>query len=189
MDPDITQLIHQISKRKPEALAKIMDIYMNNVYSLAKSILSHISTEEDIEECVQDTFLDAWIYIDRYNPDRGTFKTWLLILCKYRALNIRRARLNKPQEVELDDQQSSIYLTPENEYLIKEGSKEILSAINHLAPIDREIFIRRFILDQRIDEISAIMKLSRQAIDNRLWRGRTQLKEKLAAMGGSNHYE
>ncbi len=113
MDPDITQLIHQISKRKPEALAKIMDIYINNVYSLAKSILCHISTEEDIEECVQDTFLDAWIYIDRYNPDRGTFKTWLLILCKYRALNIRRARLNRPQEVELDDQQSSIYLTPD----------------------------------------------------------------------------
>ena len=189
MDSDITQLIHQITKRKPDALEKIMDIYISNVYSLAKSILNHISTEEDIEECVQDTFLDAWNHIDRYNPDRGTFKTWLLILCKYRALNIRKARLTKPEEVELDDQQSSINLTPENEYLTKEGSKEILTAINLLAPIDREIFIRRFILDQRIDEISEIMQLSRHAIDNRLWRGRTQLKEKLAAMGRSKSDE
>ncbi len=189
MDPDITRLIHQISKRKPDALEKIMDIYISNVYSLAKSILCHISTEEDIEECVQDTFLDAWNNIERYNPDRGTFKTWLLILCKYRALNIRKVHLTGPQEVELDDQQPSIYLTPENEYLIKEGSEEILTAINLLAPIDREIFIRRFILDQRIDEISASMQLSRQAIDNRLWRGRTQLKEKLATMGRSKSYE
>ena len=189
MDPDITQLIHQIRKRKPDALEKIMDIYINNVYSLAKSILYHISTEEDVEECVQDTFLDAWNHIERYNPDRGTFKTWLLILCKYRALNMRKTRLTKPEEVELDDQQSSINLTPENEYLIKEGSNEILTAINLLAPIDREIFIRRFILDQRIGEIAVIMQLSRQAIDNRLWRGRTKLKKTLAAMGKGKSYE
>lgn len=55
MDPDITQLVYQIKKRKPDALEKIMDIHMINVYSLAKSILNYVSTEEDIEECVQDT--------------------------------------------------------------------------------------------------------------------------------------
>lgn len=189
MDPDITQLVYQIKKRKPDALEKIMDIYISNVYSLAKSILKHVSAEEDIEECVQDTFLDAWNHIERYNPDRGTFKTWLLILCKYRALNIRRACLTKPGEVGLGDQQSSVNLTPENEYLSKEGSKEILRAIHLLAPIDREIFIRRFILEQGINEISEIMQLSRQAIDNRLWRGRSQLKEKLAALGRSESDE
>lgn len=59
MEQSITQLIYQIIKRKPEALEKVMDIYISNVYYVANSILSHVATEEDIEECVQDTFLDA----------------------------------------------------------------------------------------------------------------------------------
>jgi RNA polymerase sigma-70 factor (ECF subfamily) len=184
MEPDTTQLINQIAKHKPEALEKVMDAYFSNVYYVAKSILSHVAAEEDIEECVQDTFLDAWNNIDKYNPKRGTFKTWLLILCKYRALNIRKAFLSKPEVIEFEEFQAIINENPESEYLLKEGSKEILSAINTFGPIDREIFIRRFILEQSISEISKLMKLSRKAIDNRLWRGRIQLKDTLFSLEG-----
>jgi RNA polymerase sigma-70 factor (ECF subfamily) len=184
MEPDTDQLIYQIAKHKPEALEKVMDLYFSNVYYVAKSILYHVAAEEDIEECVQDSFLDAWNNINKYNPERGTFKTWLLILCKYRALNLRKTLLSKPEVIEFEEFQSIINENPESEYLWKEGSQEIISAINTLGPIDREIFIRRFILEQSINEISKIMKLSRKAIDNRLWRGRIQLKDTLSSLGG-----
>lgn len=183
MEPDIAKLIDQIKKRKSYALELVMDQYLDNVYLLAKKILFSIAPEEDIEECVQDTFLDAWNYIDKYNPDRGSFKTWLLILCKYRALNIRKKYQKEPELVELFEHQATHNETPENGYLVKEGSKEIINIINNFSPIDREIFIRRFILKQGIEEISNIMQLSRQSIDNRLWRGRTRLKEKLVSEG------
>lgn len=183
MEQEITKLIKQLAKRKPEALSRIMDLYLSNVYYVAKSILHQVASEEDIEECVQDTFLDAWNHFDRYNPERGTFKTWLLILCKYRALTLRKAARNKPEEVEYQDYLTVNHDSPERELPNKEGTDEIINAINALNSIDREIFIRRFLLEQEINEISNIMKLTRKAVDNRLWRGRNILKDALNRSG------
>jgi RNA polymerase sigma factor, sigma-70 family len=189
MEEVVAQLINQIKERKPEALEKVIDLYLSHVSYLARKILYPIGGEEDIEECIQDTFLDAWRNIDKYNPDRGSFKTWLLILCKFKALSIRKYYLSKPKMVEIEDFSTSPNHNPENDYLSKEGSKEIIMAIQQLSPTDREIFTRRFVLNQEIDEISHAMKLTRKAIDNRLWRGRNQLKQTLISIGRYHDHE
>ncbi len=186
MEPELELIIKQIKKRKPEALKKVIDLYISNVYHVAKSILFSIASEEDIEECVQDTFLDAWNNINKYDEHRGSFKTWLLILCKFKALNKKKMLLSKPEFIELKEELSSADVNPEEDYIIKEGTTEIIAAIHTLGPIDKEIFIRRYLFHQEISEICAIMKLSRQAIDNRLWRGRNQLKKILFPTGRGN---
>ncbi len=184
MEPEIVLMINEIKKRKSDALAKVMDLYMNSVYHLAKSILYVIASEEDIEECVQDTFLAVWEEIDKYNPDRGTFKTWILVLCKYKALTRKQLLQKNLVQTELDESQLSSEQSPEDAFLIREGTSQILNAMNNLNEVDREIFIRRYLLEQSFNEIKDIMKLSRQAIDNRLWRGRKYLKDVLKSKEG-----
>ena len=186
MEHDIDLIVKLIKKRKPEALNRAMELYIGNVYHIAKSILYRIADAEDIEECVQDTFLDAWNNIDKYNPERGSFKTWLMILCKYNALNKKKVLMKEPEFISLEEDISSINNSPENDFLIKEGTSQIIKAINTLGLKDREIFIRRYLLNQNIDEICSIMNLTRKAIDNRLCRGRKQLKEKLSSMERRN---
>ena len=44
--------------------------------------------------------------------------------------------------------------------------------------IDRQIFIRRYILNEKIDDISKDLGITRGAIDNRLSRGRKTIKNK-----------
>lgn len=177
MEPEIERLIKLIKNRKPEALGRLMDLFIDPVYSLAKSIILNVGSEEDIEECVQDVFIGAWDNIDRYDPGRGTFKTWLLILCKYKALNMRKSLVSKGKIIELNEKLISSNDHIEEQYLSKESKDEIIKAINSFNTIDREVFLRRYILVQSIEEICTIMNLSRQAVDNRLWRGRKQLKE------------
>jgi hypothetical protein len=57
MELEIGRLVKLIKKRKAGALDKVMDLYIDSVYNVAKSILINLGTEEDIEECVQDVFL------------------------------------------------------------------------------------------------------------------------------------
>jgi len=189
MESEIDKLIILIKKRKPNALEKVMDLYVDSVYHVAKSILYSIAPEEDIEECVQDVFLEVWDTVDKFNPDRATFKTWILMICKYKALNRRKSSNKNVKVVELDEKLISTKENLENNYLAKEGTKEIVSAINSFPPIDKEVFVRRYILEQRIDDIGIIMNLSRQAVDNRLWRGRKFLKESLNVIERSRFYE
>lgn len=177
MESEAKNIVKHIMKRKPEALEIAIDLYFGCVYGVAKSILSGIAAEEDIEECVQDVFIDSWNNIHKFDDSRGSFKTWLLILCKSKALNMRKSLLNKRKAADIDDIQISCEDDMEESYLFKEEKEEIIKAINNFGETDREIFIRRYLMEQSIEYISDTMKLSRQVVDTRLWRGRKKLRE------------
>ncbi|TCT17178.1 RNA polymerase sigma-70 factor (ECF subfamily) [Natranaerovirga pectinivora] len=175
MEPDISKLILLIKKKKPSALEKIMNLYMNSVYGIAKSIIGTIGSEEDIEECVQDVFIDVWDNIDKYDAERGAFKTWIFILCKYKALNKKKSIEPTLQTVAINETHFSSD-SLEKSLLSKEAKSEIIDAIKSLGKIDREVFVRRFLLEESINEICEFMNLSRQAVDNRLWRGKKLIR-------------
>jgi RNA polymerase sigma-70 factor (ECF subfamily) len=168
---------------KPD-IEKLMDLYMGSVYGVAKSILISIGSEQDIEECVQDVFIDAWNNIDKFDESRGSMKTWLLILCKYKALNIKKALMKKNNTVDFEELQLSSSEAIEENILFKERKDEIIEAINSFNATDKEVFLRRYFMTQSIDYICTHLNLSRQAVDNRLWRGKKKLKNLLDVMEG-----
>ncbi|MFY9506976.1 MAG: sigma-70 family RNA polymerase sigma factor [Caldicoprobacterales bacterium] len=181
MEPDIGALIGQLKKKKEFALEQAMDIYMDPVYSLASTILRGYGQTVDIEECVQDVFIDAWNKISEYDPGRGKLKTWLLILCKYKALSYKRRlsrqnRVFKIEDLKRESQQIEAS-NVEASFLAKEERQKIIEAIRSLPDLDRQIFLRIYILDESIEEVSKSLGLSRQAVDNRLWRGRKALRK------------
>lgn len=181
MEPDIGALIGQLKKKKEFALEQVMDIYMDPVYSLASTILRGYGQTVDIEECVQDVFIDAWNKISEYDPGRGKLKTWLLILCKYKALSYKRRlsrqnRVFKIEDLKRESQQIEAS-NVEASFLAKEERQKIIEAIRSLPDLDRQIFLRIYILDESIEEVSKSLGLSRQAVDNRLWRGRKALRK------------
>ncbi len=72
------------------AFAELYDRYSPMALSLARMICG--STER-AQEAVQDGFLNAWRDRARYDQARGTPKTWLLALIRYRSIdNYRRNR-------------------------------------------------------------------------------------------------
>lgn len=179
MNDDIENLVNRIKKRDSNALETIMDLFLSSVSGLAKSILGTVCTKEDIEECIEDVFIDAWNNISEFNPDKGSFKTWLLIICKYKALNLRKATIKKNNLVDIENIQCTSKENIEELILLKESRQLLLNLINSFAAIDKAIFIRKYFLHQDIQQICTVMELSRQSVDNRLWRGRKKLKEAL----------
>jgi RNA polymerase sigma-70 factor (ECF subfamily) len=184
MIDEIEKLIKLIKKRNPKALETVMELYLSSAYGVAKSILGDICSKEDIEECIQDVFVDVWNKIDDFNENRGSFKTWVLIICKYKALNLRKALTKQDVPLDLDEVQCPSTENLEDSILSKESTQEVLNIINSFADTDRAIFIRRYFLHQGIDYICESMNLSRQSVDNRLWRGRKKLKKSLDLVEG-----
>lgn len=172
-------LIEEITKKNPSALEYLMETYGKSVYKLVYRILDSLGVSEDIEECVSDIFVFIWNNVHQYNMNKGSFKTWIHIVAKYKALDYRR-KLKKNRYFDTIDnfelvEESSV----ESKILSEEAKKEIIKAISEMGDTDRHIFLQRYFYYEPIESIAKKIGLTRQAVDNRLWRGRKILRDKL----------
>lgn len=175
------ELVRRIKNKDSAAYEYMIAKYARTVYCLAYNILAKSHSKEDIEECAADVFLDAWIKIDDFDEEKANFRTWLLILTKYKALTYRRKKgYGKVVNIEDFEVQDDINL--ENLVLLRQDQEQVMEIINSFQETDRQIFIRRFFLGEKINDLASAFNLSRTAIDNRLLRGRKIIKEGL-------HYE
>src|SRR5688500_3069274 len=71
-----------------DALAEAYDRWSALVYSLAGRRTHHHAAGDDVP---QDGFVGLWGRPDRYDPERGTLRTWLCLLARRGAIDwIRR---------------------------------------------------------------------------------------------------
>jgi RNA polymerase sigma-70 factor, ECF subfamily len=70
-----------------DALAVLFERHSSLVFRIARAILHD---DGEAEETVQKVFLDIYRAANQFNPDRGTFKTWLLQYAYHRSINRRQ---------------------------------------------------------------------------------------------------
>jgi RNA polymerase sigma-70 factor (ECF subfamily) len=70
-----------------DALAVLFERHSPLVFRIARAILRD---DGEAEETVQRVFLDVFKAANQFNPDRGTFKTWLLQYAYHRSINRRQ---------------------------------------------------------------------------------------------------
>ncbi len=171
-------LVEGIKNKDMLAYEYMMSKYTKTIYCLAYSILCQSLKREDIEECVSDVFLDAWIKINEFDQEKGNFRTWLLILTKYKALTYKRKKkIHNVIDIEEFEIKDSYNL--EKEFFLRQDQELVIEIINSFSKIDKEIFFRRYFFGERISDLAKTFNLSRSAIDNRLLRGRIIIKEAL----------
>jgi RNA polymerase sigma-70 factor, ECF subfamily len=76
-------------------LETLYETYHRQAIGLAYHMLGDMA---DAEDAVQDAFICAWRALDRYDPERGSQRTWLLAIVRNRALDTLRARRTHPVE-------------------------------------------------------------------------------------------
>lgn len=174
-----SELISELKKRNLNAYGFLIKEYTKPVYYLTYNILNIGNSKEDIEECVADVFLEVWLKIHEFNSEKSNFKTWILVLTKYKALTYKR-KLQRNHYENIDDYRLEEPNTVEKEIIERETQKKLLATINSFNKIDKELFIRRYFCDEKLSDIMQSLGLSRSAIDNRLLRGRKIIKEVLS---------
>jgi RNA polymerase sigma-70 factor (ECF subfamily) len=178
VDTDEKNLVNALHGQNPSALEQLMDRYGNSVYGLVSRVLAGTGRAEDIEECISDVFLAAWRRFEQYDTEKGSLKTWVLLLAKYLALDARRKLLRRPGMEVLRDR-ASIGSSLEETVISKEVSMEMIDLVNALPEPDRTIFYRRYFYYESVVQISIGLGMTSKAIENRLYRLRKTFKNKL----------
>lgn len=172
-------------ERNERAIIESASKYGAYLRSIAGNILNN---EEDIEECVNDTWLRAWEAIPPARPSRLSVFfgkiTRNLSFDRYRYIN-RDKRGNGAIGLVLDELKDCVSGKddPESTYEAKELMREINSFLNSLSEERRAMFILRYWYADSISSIAGYLGLSENNVSVSLSRIRSKLQEHLIERG------
>ena len=175
------KLIRAIRNRSETAITQVIETYSKLLFSIAQSVLKGIGSTQDAEECVADTFISLWQSPDKFDPARGSLKTWLSIVTRTKALDRCRA-LARRDTLPLDEAAFvQIPELPEDKLLREDARQSLQETIARLDEPDREILLRRYCRDQKPREIALALGIPVKQVENRLYRTKKKLREILSS--------
>ena len=153
------------------SFGKLCDQYYAPLVAVAYSVLRDHQLAED---AAQEAFARALVSLARLK-EPGKFAPWLAQICRNAAADIARAR--RPQ-VGLDE------LTEAPDCGTDESvSRVVREAIGRLPASMREVVVLRYHNNCSYEQISAVLGLSKMAINGRLTRAKRKLARYLRRQG------
>lgn len=153
-----------------------------------KTFAFHLTyNDEDANDLVQETYLKAHRFIDKYIEGTNA-KAWLFKILKNAYINEYRKKSKRPTKVDFEDivsyhdsedNSGTGYLDLREEIFENMMGDEVTIAINSL-PIDfRTVVLLCDVEGFTYEEISKIIDVPIGTVRSRLFRARNMLKEKL----------
>jgi RNA polymerase sigma-70 factor (ECF subfamily) len=93
------QLVVAIGRWRQEALAEAYRRHAGAVMALASRVLASRNLAEEV---VQEVFLRLWNHADRFDPERGSLRSWLLAQAHGRAVDLLRSESARKGREERD---------------------------------------------------------------------------------------
>jgi RNA polymerase sigma-70 factor (ECF subfamily) len=175
---DLSVLIERWQAGDEVAAEAIYDRYRDSVFGLAYTLLGDPA---DAEEVAQDALTYALTHIERYDPTRARFSTWLHTITVSRCRNRRRRRWlpSLPLAAWLKRGGDALIPAPgpERRALQEAACDEIWDAIQRLSPPLREAILLRHWADYTYQEISAMLGCSLRTAQSRVRLAHQRLKE------------
>jgi len=158
------------------AFGNLVEKYQKPVFSLCYRMLGN---SNDAEDAAQESFIRAYRYLKKYDPNRS-FATWLLSIASHYCIDrMRKRRLSTvstdvlPAEI-IPDRNAP---NPEKEYRDQEKEALIQNLMKDLKPIDRAAIILRYWHEYSEVEIAEALDLTVSAVKSRLYRSRRTLSD------------
>jgi RNA polymerase sigma-70 factor, ECF subfamily len=168
-----------------DALAVLFERHSHLVFRIARAILRD---DGEAEESVQRVFLDVFKAANQFNPDRGTFKTWLLQYAYHRSID-RRQHLQSNRfysRDELDDLMPAELFNGPGHLLCLPPQEVVFLVEQVLATLEsrqRRVVELTYFEGLTAEEIATKTGDSASSVRHNLYRGLAKLREVLLKTG------
>jgi RNA polymerase sigma-70 factor (ECF subfamily) len=178
-------LISRLQAGDKAACAQCIEIHSPGIYRLALRLME---SETDAEDVVQDTFMNAFKSIDKFEGRSG-LGTWLYRIAYNEVM--MRLRRPDPYMIPVDEagtmNHQGIVPTqlfdwcclPEKDFESEEVKVELENAVHEMPDSLKIVFILRELEGLSTDETAAALDLTEGAVKVRLHRARLWLRERL----------
>ncbi len=167
-------LLHSCLAGNEEAFATLYENYKNLVYRTAYLVLDNAGDAEDI---LQDVFVLVHRSLAKYDPDKGSFTSWLHRITVNQCLNWRRRKgYFNPSLEEIPENNLRAAVISEE---LRAEIQEVRRGVSQLSIKQRTIVILRYYWDLSYAEIGGILDLPLGTVKSRLHQALLSLQSNL----------
>ena len=174
------ELMREIAGGSAEALGMLHRRFAPLILRIAVHTLDRAAAED----LVQDVFVAVWRNAGRFDPERGTARSWILQIAHFRLLNELRRRSRQPQIVP-DPEGLVLSGFPANdpepaETAWQQDRRAVLkSALEELPPPQREALALAFLEDMTHEQVAAELGVPLGTAKTRIRSGVQRLRSTL----------
>jgi RNA polymerase sigma-70 factor (ECF subfamily) len=182
---DAGTLLVRIGKGDASAVRPLIDAYGGFVWSIVRARFPGSQQQHDAEEVVQDVFASIWKDAARYDPDKGSEKTFIAVIARRRVVDrLRRNGNSHESAVGADQLDSQVDGKPVAGLTSDaEDVRKASQALESL-PQPQRMVLRLFIVSGHTHEqISAATGVPLGTVKSHIRRGLARVREEVQAEG------
>jgi len=131
---------------------KHYDDYFDRIYRFIYYKTQHKETAEDL---VSQVFIKAYDNLDKYDPSKSSFSTWLYRIARNTVIDYYRTRKNTVDVLDVWDLRTDEDI--EKDFEIRSKLDQVMEAMENIDKDHREIIIMRLWVNLSYAEISQIV--------------------------------
>jgi RNA polymerase sigma-70 factor (ECF subfamily) len=172
-DQDLIAVISSRSSIGEAALEEAYRRHGDAVFGLALRVLHDRSLAEDV---AQDVFLSLWRKPDRFDPNRGKLRTFLLTMAHSRAVDVVRSEESRRAREERDHLKV-VRSTPsiEDEVIDMHMAEHVRRALDTLSIDERRAIELAYFGGQSYRQVAATLEQPEGTVKSRIRSGMKQL--------------
>jgi RNA polymerase sigma-70 factor (ECF subfamily) len=164
------ELLERAQAGDLDAFAEFMRAFERRIRAVCYRLLDDA---RDVDEAVQDTFVQAWRNLDRFRGDAAPY-TWLYRIAVNEALMRRRRKTLPTSEL----QETSV-ASGEDAFAAADARAFLIACLRALPDDYRAAVVLRDVEGLSNEEVAEALEISLAAAKSRIHRGRMQLREQL----------
>ena len=170
-----------VDDKDPAAFEVFYDRHGGAAYSLAHRVVGNRSTAEDV---IQDAFLSIWRSSARYDPARGSVRSWTLGVVRNRSIDALRRLSGPAPKLDLDDEaqleaRPSETLT-DSEVIRRDAAERVRGALGQLPQEQSQVITLAYFGGFSHSEIASMLGAPLGTIKGRMRLGLEKMRDTLA---------
>lgn len=174
-------LVVSIGRYHEDALAEVYRRHAGAVFALARRLLADRTLAEEV---VQEVFLRLWNDPDRFDPDRGSLRSYLLAQCHGRSVDLIRSESSRRrrEEKELTLAAEAGY-DLEHEVWDMAVADRVKVTLQSLPEGEREAILLAYFGGHTYREVADLLGVPEGTVKSRIRSGLKKMRGELAGIG------
>ena len=180
-DSSDAAIVVAISRYHQDALAEAYRRHAGAVFGLSRRLHADQTLAEEV---VQEVFLRLWNSPEKFDPERGSLRSYLLAQCHGRSVDLLRSETSRKRREERDLRE-----TAEGGYDVEHEvwdlavAEHVQSAITKLPEAEREAIALAYLGGHTYREVASLLDQPEGTVKSRIRAGLKRMRSELADTG------